>query len=191
MYQNKIEEKMNVEKIMIIGSGGAGKSTLAREVSKQLAIPVYHLDALLWEPNWNQVARDKQRIIQENIVQNEEWIVDGNYGGTMAIRLQAADTIIFMDIHRIICVYRAMKRAFQYRNKTRPDMVEGNNERIDFNFYRWIWNYPKDKRPEILRRLNELKRDKKVIVLSSPKEVREFISKLSKNTHAVKHNDNN
>lgn len=124
------------------------------------------------------MARDKQRMIQENIVLDEEWIIDGNYGETMDIRLQAADTIIFMDIHKIICIYRAIKRAFQYRNKTRADMVEGNNERIDFNFYRWIWNYPKDKRPEILEKLYHLKEDKQIIILSSLKEVRNFLVAL-------------
>lgn len=167
-----------MKKIMIIGSGGAGKSTLSKELGGRLNIKVYHLDALLWEPNWNQVPRDLQRTIQQKIVQEEEWIIDGNYGGTMDIRLRAADTIIFMDIHRIICVYRAIKRAFQYRNKTRPDMVKGNNEKIDFNFYRWIWNYPKDKRPEILKSLEKLENDKNIIQLKSLKEVRSFIQAL-------------
>lgn len=93
----------------------------------------------------------------------------------MDIRLQSAGTIIFMDIHRVICMYRAIKRVFQYRNKKRPDMVEGNKERFDLEFYKWIWNYPKDKRPELLEKLTHLKKDKEVIVLSSLKEVRDFV----------------
>lgn len=160
---------------MIIGSGGAGKSTLARELGAKLDIEVYHLDTLLWEPHWHQVPREQQRAIQNEIVQKEEWIIDGNYGGTMDIRFQAANTIIFMDISRIICVYRAIKRSFQYRNKSRSDMIEGNKERFDLNFYKWIWNYPKDKRPEIMKRLNEFKNEKEIIILESPKEVRNYI----------------
>lgn len=165
-------------RIMIIGSGGAGKSTLAKELGRKLNIKVHHLDTLLWEPNWNQVSREKQKLIQEEIVQKEEWIIDGNYSGTMDIRIQAADTIIFLDIHRIICVYRAIKRFFQYRKKNRPDMVEGNKERFDLDFYKWIWNYPTKKRPSILKNLNRLKEDKEVIILSSPKEVRHFLESL-------------
>ena len=162
---------------MIIGSGGAGKSTLARELGKKLNIEVLHLDNLLWEPNWKQVPKDKQKIIQENIVQNDQWIIDGNYGGTMDIRFQSADTIIFMDISRVICIYRAIKRTFQYRNKARPDMVEGNHERFDLNFYKWVWNYPKDKKPEIMDKLNEMSNEKNrnIIILKSPKEVQSFI----------------
>lgn len=164
-----------MKKIMIIGSGGAGKSTLARELGEKLNIEVLHLDNLLWEPNWKQVPKDKQKIIQENIVQNDQWIIDGNYGGTMDIRFQSADTIIFMDISRVICIYRAIKRMFQYRNKARPDMVEGNQERFDLNFYKWIWNYPKDKKPEIIDKLNEMRNEKNIIILKSPKEVQSFI----------------
>lgn len=166
------------KKIMLIGSGGAGKSTLARKIGEKLDIEVYHLDALLWKPNWQQVSREDQRSIQEKIVQKKEWVIDGNYGGTMDIRLKAADTIIFMDIHRIICVYRALKRFFQYRSNNRPDMVEGNDEKIDLKFYQWIWNYPRDKRPEILQNLEQLADEKNIVILKTPKEVRKFVSGL-------------
>lgn len=108
----------------------------------------------------------------------EEWIMDGNYGGTMDIRLNAADTIIFLDIHRTICIYRALKRMWQYRNKSRPDMAEGCKEKFDFDFYKWIWYYPKTKRPDIVKKLTQLSAHKKVIILKSPKEVKHFIEEL-------------
>ena len=167
-----------MNRIMIIGSGGSGKSTLARTLGEILNIEVYHLDTLLWKPNWQPVPREEQKYIQEKLIQKEQWIIDGNYGGTMDIRLETADTIIFMDIHRIICMYRALKRYFQYRNKNRPDMVEGNEERINLNFYKWIWSYPKDKRPEIMEKLKDIANEKNIIILNSPKEVEEFISVL-------------
>src|SRR5699024_1821495 len=105
-----------MKKIILIGSGGAGKSTLARQLGAALQIEVIHLDALFWKPNWTPVQREKQVEIQKELVNKEEWIIDGNYGGTIDIRLQAADTIIFLDIPRTICVYRAFKRMIQYRN---------------------------------------------------------------------------
>ncbi len=74
----------------------------------------------------------------------------------MDIRLKAADTVIFLDIHRTICVYRAFKRMLRYRNKTRPDMAEGCEERFDLDFLKWIWNYPKTKRPGILNKLKTI-----------------------------------
>ena len=78
--------------------------------------------------------KKSKRTVQNELVKEDEWIIDGNYGGTMDIRMNAADTIIFLDIHRTICVYRAFKRIVQYRNKTRPDMGAGCEERFDLQF---------------------------------------------------------
>lgn len=169
-----------MNKIMIIGSGGAGKSTLARKLGEKLNIEVFHLDSLLWRPNWEMVSREEQREIQNDLIKKEQWIIDGNYGGTMDVRLEAADTIIFMDFPRVICLYRAVKRYFQYRGKSRPDMVEGNDERLDWNFLKWIWNYPRDKRPGILKTLEWLALQKQVVILHSPKEADLFLSELQK-----------
>jgi len=84
-----------MRKIAIIGSGGAGKSTLARQLSEKLAIDVYHLDALFWQPNWVLASRETQREIQSRLVRQDSWIIDGNYGSTFDLRLTAVDTIIF------------------------------------------------------------------------------------------------
>ncbi|WP_226530283.1 DNA topology modulation protein [Metabacillus niabensis] len=167
-----------MKKIVLIGSGGSGKSTLARQLGEKLKIKVFHLDALFWKPNWVGVPKDEQTVVQYDLVKQESWIIDGNYGGTIDIRLNASDTIIFLDIPRIICVYRAFKRMLQYRNKTRPDMGEGCEERFSFEFFKWIWEYPKTKRPKILNRLEQLSKKKEVIILKSPKEVDDFFKKV-------------
>ncbi|EOP69337.1 MULTISPECIES: DNA topology modulation protein [Bacillus cereus group] len=167
-----------MKKIILIGSGGSGKSTLARQLGNKLKIQVYHLDALFWKPNWVGVPREEQRTVQNDLIKEEKWIIDGNYGGTMDIRINVADTIIFLDIHRTICVYRAFKRIVQYRNKTRPDMGAGCEERFDLQFFKWIWEYPKTKRPAILKRLDQLNKDKRVIILKTPNEVQRFLKEV-------------
>jgi adenylate kinase family enzyme len=93
----------------------------------------------------------------------------------MEIRLNAADTIIFLDISRTICIFRAFKRMLQYRNRTRPDMGEGCEERFSFEFFKWIWEYPKTKRSKILARLKQLSNEKNVIILKSSREVQQFL----------------
>ncbi len=113
--------------------------------------------------------------MQKDLVKKEKWIIDGNYSGTLDIRLNSADTIIFLDIHRTICMYRAFKRMLLYRNKTRPDMGEACEERFDLAFFKWIWDYPKTKRPEIVKRLEQFSNDKNIFVLKSPKEVQKFL----------------
>ncbi|MEM5607906.1 DNA topology modulation protein [Bacillus toyonensis] len=166
--------------MILIGSGGSGKSTLAKQLGNKLNIKVHHLDALFWKANWEGVPREEQRKVQKNLIKEEEWIIDGNYGGTMDLRLNAADTIIFLDIHRTICVYRAFKRIVQYRNKTRPDMGAGCEERLDLQFFKWIWEYPNKKKPAILKRLDQLSKGKEVIILKSPNEVKRFLKKYDK-----------
>ncbi len=123
-----------MKKIAIIGSGRAGKSTFARQLSTKLNIEVYHLDAILWKPDWEGTPKEEQKRIQHELIANESWIIDGNYGSTLDIRLNAADTIIFLDIHRLICLYRAIKRMIVYRNRTRPDMAESCDERFNREF---------------------------------------------------------
>ncbi|MFB7142866.1 DNA topology modulation protein [Gottfriedia sp. NPDC056225] len=166
-----------MRKIVIIGSGGSGKSTFSRKLGNKLKINVFHLDAILWKPNWELESKKEQIKIQNEMVKNEEWIIDGNYSGTIDIRLNAADTIIFLDIPRLVCIYRAFKRLIQYRNKTRPDMREGCQERFNIEFFKWIWEYPKKKRPSILNRLQQLSDEKEVIILKSTEEVKQFLVK--------------
>ncbi|MED3540277.1 DNA topology modulation protein [Bacillus toyonensis] len=169
-----------MKKIILIGSGGSGKSTLAKKLGNKLNIKVHHLDALFWKANWEGVPREEQRKVQKNLIKEEKWIIDGNYGGTMDLRLNAADTIIFLDIHRTICVYRAFKRIVQYRDKTRPDMGAGCEERLDLQFFKWIWEYPNKKKPAILKKLDQLSKGKEVIILKSPNEVKRFLKKYDK-----------
>ncbi|MFJ7933331.1 DNA topology modulation protein [Sporosarcina sp. NPDC096371] len=167
-----------MKKIALIGSGGSGKSTLARRLGKKLNIEVYHLDALFWKPNWTPTPKDEQRKVQNELVKKDKWIIDGNYNGTMDIRLNAVDTIIFVDINRVICIYRIVKRMIRYWGKSRPDMAEGVNERLDFDFLKWVWDYPKTKKPVVLKKLEQLPNDKQVIILTSPREVQLFLDRV-------------
>jgi Adenylate kinase and related kinases len=169
-----------MKRIAIIGSGGAGKSTMARKLGQALNRDVSHLDALFWKPNWVGVPRQEQIIVQNELVKREEWIIDGNYGGTLDIRLNAADTIIYLDYPRLLCMYRALKRSIQYRNKTRPDMGPGCKEKIDLPFLKWIWEYPKTRRPEIINKLQQLSGEKQVVILKSPGEAKRFLKSVVK-----------
>lgn len=65
------------KKIILIGSGGSGKSTLARQLGNKLNIKVHHLDALFWKPNWEGVPREEQIAVQNNLIKDEKWIIDG------------------------------------------------------------------------------------------------------------------
>jgi adenylate kinase family enzyme len=170
-----------MKKIMLIGCGGTGKSTLAPKIGDILELPIYHLDRLHWHPNWIPTPSDEWRTIQENIVSQPKWIIDGNYGGTMDVRMGACDAVIFLDLPRWRCFYGIFKRFLTYRGKSRPDMTEGCEERITMEFLRWIWNYSKTRRPGILEKLEGLKNEKRVFILQTRKEVNRFLASLQTN----------
>jgi adenylate kinase family enzyme len=168
-----------MKKILIIGSGGAGKSTLARALGEILQIEVLHLDRFHWQPGWIGLPKDEWQKTVEDLLKRESWIMDGNFGGTMERRLAASDTAIFLDFPRTICLYRVFRRWLAYRNTNRPDMTEGCNEKIDWDMVHWVWTFPERARPQIEDRLQKVAGEKTIIRLRSPKEVNNFLSELA------------
>jgi adenylate kinase family enzyme len=167
-----------VQRVLVVGSGGAGKSTLARQLGKVLDIEVVHLDALFWQPGWVMAPRDQELGILARILARDTWIIDGNYGGTLSHRLPRADTVIFLDFPRWLCLWRAAKRAVTYWGRTRPDMAPGCPERLDWEFVRWIWSFPSVHRPRLLRQLTEAPGERQLIRLRSPREAQELVADL-------------
>lgn len=171
---------MRMERIVIVGSSGSGKSTLARELGKKLNLPIIHLDKYYWNPGWVSTPAPIWKEKVSALTQAEQWIIDGNYRDTLDTRLQAADTVIFLDLPRWVCVCRAIKRRIKYRNSPRPDMAPGCEETLfkpDFpDFLFRIWNYPHRAKPNVEKHLFELDPRKRIIRLSSRNDANKFIA---------------
>lgn len=170
-----------MRKILIIGSGGAGKSTLARNLHEATGIELIHLDKVFWQPNWIKTPDDEWGKTVENLLKLDSWIMDGNFGGTMEMRIAAADTVIFFDLPRALCVWQAYKRFLLYRNINRPDMAEGCNEKFDMEFLRWIWDYPKRTKPRVEALLKRFQNEKDIIRFKSRGEVKDFLETVGQN----------
>ncbi len=168
-----------MKKILIIGSGGAGKSTFARRLGEKTGLEVIHLDKLHWKPNWTETPKDEWQKIVGEIIKGGEWIMDGNFGGTMEMRIKACDTVVFLDFPRIVCVYRALKRWIAYYKTNRPDMTEGCNEKFDLEFLGWIWNFEQTAKPRIENLLEKFEDEKTIIRLKSKREVENFLVNYS------------
>lgn len=179
--QNRHYSRMlyRMKRIVIIGSSGSGKSTLARKLGEELGLPVYHLDKYYWNPGWEPTPQTEWRQTVHTLAQRTQWILDGNYRSTLPERLQLADTVIFLDLPRWLCMSRAIKRRFQYMREQRPDIADGCSEPIIHRsfprFLRWIWQYPQRARPEIITHLQTLPTHKQVIWLQSRAEVHQFL----------------
>lgn len=167
-----------MRKIAVIGSGGAGKSTLARRLGEILGMEVIHLDALHWKPGWVATPKQEWREIVEELAARDTWIIDGNYGATLDVRLAAADTVVFLDFSRSVCLWRAIRRRIQYQGANRPDMAEGCREQIDWGFLVWIWRFRKISRPSVVQKIEAFGQDAKVIHLHSPREAERFLVEM-------------
>lgn len=173
-----IDSNLNMKRIMVIGSGGAGKSTLARQLGERLHLDVYHLDALMWRPGWVMAPREERIDIQQQLVKKDQWIIDGNFGNTLDLRLQAADIVIFIDLPRIVCVYRVLKRGIRYRGTTRPDMGASCEEKLDFAFLKWVWNFPDIQRLQLLQQIQQHPTQPHLIHLKSSRAVRNYLQSI-------------
>jgi len=165
-----------MKRVLVIGPGGAGKSTLAKRLGELLNLEVLHLDKLYWQSGWIEMPKPEWRKTVEELLRRDAWIMDGNYSGTLDIRFEACDTVIFLDMARALCLWRVLKRAIMYRNRSRPDMAEGCHERLTWEFVLWIWNYSSRTRPKIVRMLESHLEGKKIVWLRTRSDVRKFLA---------------
>ena len=111
--------KLNFKKILIVGCGGAGKSTLAVEMGNKFKLPVVHLDKLYWLPNWEIRPSEEFDSLLEDQLKKDEWIVDGNYDRTFELRLRYADLCIFLDYDTQLCIQSVIERVEKYKGTSR------------------------------------------------------------------------
>jgi Adenylate kinase and related kinases len=168
-----------VNRVAVIGSGGSGKSTLSRELGRRTGLPVIHLDHLYWRPGWIEPPEDEWQATHAQLIAGEQWIIDGNYGSTMEPRLAVADTVIFLDLPRLVCMWSVLRRLALAGRNGRPNQVPGLSDRLDRAFLLWIWRYPANRRPEILRRLASLPETTQVVQIRSRREIREFLDDVT------------
>ncbi len=179
-----------MKRILVIGSGGAGKSTVATRLGQSLNLKVHHLDKYYWRAGWVKPSPEEWLQTVTELINRESWIIDGNYGGTLPLRLQRCDTIVFLDMPRLLSLWRIVKRNFRYRNGGRPDIAEGCPEKLDFEFVSWVWNYSRRTRPGIVELIRTHGEGKRVVWLRSKCDVEKFLtdpSGASSQTAATAH----
>ncbi len=167
-----------MQRVMVIGCCGCGKTTLSRKLASKLDLPLVHLDVLYWRDNWQTVSQEEFDLLLSREVKKDKWVMDGNYHRTIPIRLKYCDTIIYMDYTRMVCLLGAIKRMLKGYGKSRSDMGGNCPERLDMEFLRFIWNFNKNNRKKYLNMLEDIDNKKNVIILHGRKECLRFLKNL-------------
>jgi len=168
-------------KIAILGYSGSGKSTLARELGALYGAQVLHFDTVQFLPGWEiRSLAEKQRLTQAFLDAHDAWVIDGNYSKlSFDRRLAEADQIVLLLFNRFSCLYRVIRRYLCFRNATRPDMAQGCNEKLDWEFITWIlW---KGRTREVRDRFERVCRQygPKVTVLKNQRQLDDYKARLS------------
>ncbi len=161
-----------MKKIIVIGCPGSGKSTLSRELHGKTGIPLYHLDMMYWNADKTKVEKSVFLGRLNEVLGKDEWIIDGNYGSTMEMRLAACDTVIFLDYPLEVCIDGIKAR----RGKPRSDMPWIETEE-DAEFVEFIKGYNETQRPQVFALLEKYS-GKTAVVLTSREQAEEFLNKI-------------
>lgn len=134
-----------MQRILIVGRSGTGKSTLARKIGVRLRLPVIHLDRYYFHPGWQPIEAETFAATVAELAGGDRWVIEGNYSSHMAPRIARADTVLVLDRPRILCLLSVLRRALRSYGRVREDSAPGCPERFDPSFMKFVWRWRGDR----------------------------------------------
>jgi adenylate kinase family enzyme len=171
-----------MRRVAIIGPSGSGKTTLALELGERLGLELVELDRFFWQPDWVEVPIDECEQIQRSALTSDAWVVDSASPRGLRTRLEAADTIVFLDLPALLCAVRALWRRIRTRGRERTEMAPGcRPSRLDRAILKrlgYARRYRHELRPLFLEELARVGPDRRIVVLRNSREVRDFVASV-------------
>lgn len=165
-----------MEKVIIIGCPGAGKSTFARKLKEKTGLPLFYLDMIWHKPDGTNISRDEFDGKIKEIMKKEQWILDGNYIRTLEMRLKECDTVFLLDYPLELCLEGASSRI----GKERPDMPWIESE-LDLEFRQFIVDFPRDSLPKIYELLKKYEKEKELHIFRKREDAEEYLRTEERN----------
>jgi adenylate kinase family enzyme len=172
-----------VDRIAIIGCGGSGKSRLARALGDTLGITPVHLDGLYYDRDWKPLDKEQFAALQRDLVAAPRWIIEGNYASSMPIRLEVADTVVFLDLPAWACLWGIIRRRLRHGGG-QHDAI-GVYDRITWNFVRYIAGYRKQMAPRVRQLIVGHAGDAQVVVLRGRRAARRYLATVAARSAAA------
>lgn len=169
--------ELDFSRVSVIGCPGSGKTTFTNELGAILGREVVHLDKLLWGANWQMLPYEQRKVIHDDLIYADSWLIDGMWKSHLPERLDRTTLVVFLDYKRRVSMWRAIKRRIKYRGKQRDDIAEGCLEKLDNYFLHYIWTFRSKSRPLILQQLSD-RPNLAVVTLSTPKQTEYFLQLL-------------
>lgn len=169
-----------MNRIVVLGPSGTGKTTICRILGEKLGLKVLHLDSVYWKKDWDNIGKEEfNEYMKKFFKKYRKWAIDGNYTNNrhFRYRLDLADTIILLDFGLQVSLKGIHERATKYKNRSRDDMAEGCIEGIDQEFLQYTAFY-KNKGSYVKTIIDQYKNKKKVIIFKSREEIHEWIATL-------------
>ncbi len=171
-----------MKRVTIHGASGSGKSTLARNLSSITRLPVVHLDRIYWSEDWQERRKAEAISEVEAEVAKPRWIIEGIYKSSFRLRMERADTIIFLDYPRALLLWRVIRRVYKNRGTVQPDMPQAYPERFNWSFMKEVWSSTKQGniRDAILQAIENAPASARIVHLRNDRQVREFLDSVEK-----------
>ena len=161
-----------MEKVIIIGCPGSGKTTFAEKLQKVTGLPLYYLDAIWHKPEKTHISREDFDARIQEIFDTPGWIIDGNYRRTLEMRLTHCDTVFLFDLPAEVCLQGARDRV----GKERYDLPWLEKE-LDPDFAQGIMDFPKKVLPGIYDLIEKYRDEIEIFIFKSREEADEYIAK--------------
>ena len=167
-----------MQRVLVMGCPGAGKSTFARALADKLAVPLVSIDRLYWQPGWREPKTEDFTATMTDEAAKPAWVMDGNYvvSGAGDLRRERAQAIVWFDLPRLACLSGALRRIVPNYGTVRAEMAPGCPERFDWAFMKYIWTYRARQRPMLVSYLDTLRSDQPLAIFRSRAQASAYLA---------------